>query len=1002
MEKLIFGIITILVAITDFIICIKVYTKKNRRDNYMATTILLSGVVALSYLVGAFSTDYFTTSFFMAIHFSAISIMLNTLFSYILYYTGSKKTKLVKAFCSIFHSYCLFDVIVLMLNPFWEITIHYNYRPGQISIWEFQPEPLYQLHLIFCYVLITAVFFLLIRRTILTPTVYRAKYLAIFGGILFVVLLNAIFLIFQSKDMLDLSILFYSIIDYFMFWNRYSFSKKGMLNSVRQMILNELEQPLFLFDKDNELVMCSSLGEKFFNSINTDDPNKTVTFQQFVRKCNFPMSLADITSDIHFQLNYKGERGNISIYRVDLKFLRDKKNRTIGKLIAMTDTSLEMDLLTGFHSKNSFEGFFRNINPTMNYPVAVAICDLNKLSQINRTMGEEQGDIAIQKLAQAMIHNLPKTSYFARLEDANLLAVCPETDIEQMREYIGNIRSTLNEVNDFCIPLEIQSAISVATEEKPSIIEAEETAFFSMKSKKLMDGTSAHSSLLDSLAQTLLESDNTTRAHVERTKNMGELLGKRLGFSDAQQAKLALLCLLHDIGKLGIPLEILNKPGKLNSAEWDVMKSHVEKGYRIAKASAELEDIAELILHHHESWNGKGYPDGLKQESIPLLSRVIAIVDTYDAMTNDRPYHKAVSDYEAREELRRCAGVQFDPSIVSEFLALLNELNPLDKNTNNSEPEVDKYTPRGVKEIFATNTTTDSENILPLNYTKYIVDENSKILSVSDNFEELTGYSKKDIKKYNLSQFDLIPREEKNSYLQIVTNEITSNGEAFIEHPLLRKDGSIRNVVCFGKNYFDSVTREPRSEIVVFDISTTSAVSAIQESERESAARALLKWENLMRKDSLTGLLNHESFINDVEMELLKKDQTIVLMVLDVDYFKKYNDNYGHLAGDKILSLVAIMLESSVRDIGFSGRLGGDEFGAALVLPSNATEEKIHFYVEQTFTTIMNAISTQEQGATISLGAASNPDITTFNELYQAADKALYRAKDKGRKCFSF
>lgn len=132
---------------------------------------------------------------------------------------------------------------------------------------------------------------------------------------------------------------------------------------------------------------------------------------------------------------------------------------------------------------------------------------------------------------------------------------------------------------------------------------------------------------------------------------------------------------MHDIGKIGIPLEILNKPTSLNNAEWDVMKSHAVKGYEIACASPELQGVAELILHHHESWDGTGYPHGLKGKRIPLLSRIISVVDAYDAMTHDRPYRKAMTSMEARQELQRCSGQQFDPELVEAFLEVLDD-NP--------------------------------------------------------------------------------------------------------------------------------------------------------------------------------------------------------------------------------------------------------------------------------------------------------------------------------------
>ena len=129
---------------------------------------------------------------------------------------------------------------------------------------------------------------------------------------------------------------------------------------------------------------------------------------------------------------------------------------------------------------------------------------------------------------------------------------------------------------------------------------------------------------------------------------------------------------MHDIGKVGIRDDILTKPTKLNEKEWAEIKRHPEIGYRIAKTSLELAPIAEGILSHHEWWNGKGYPQGLKGENIPLISRIVSVVDAYDAITNDRPYRKALTHKEAIKIIKQNAGIQFDPLIVKIFIEIVN------------------------------------------------------------------------------------------------------------------------------------------------------------------------------------------------------------------------------------------------------------------------------------------------------------------------------------------
>ena len=128
---------------------------------------------------------------------------------------------------------------------------------------------------------------------------------------------------------------------------------------------------------------------------------------------------------------------------------------------------------------------------------------------------------------------------------------------------------------------------------------------------------------------------------------------------------------MHDIGKISIPDTILGKPTKLVEEEWDIMKKHPEVGYRITSATPDLIGIADSVLHHHEHWDGTGYPHGLQGEKIPELSRVIAIVDAFDVMTHDTPYHKSISQDAALDEISRCAGTQFDPVMAELFVEMI-------------------------------------------------------------------------------------------------------------------------------------------------------------------------------------------------------------------------------------------------------------------------------------------------------------------------------------------
>ena len=178
---------------------------------------------------------------------------------------------------------------------------------------------------------------------------------------------------------------------------------------------------------------------------------------------------------------------------------------------------------------------------------------------------------------------------------------------------------------------------------------------------------------IKALAEALETKDFETKGHSDRTVAHALNIAKRIGLSEQEQEWIQYAAILHDIGKIGIPEQILKKPGKLTPEEYEVMKQHPVYGAQIVRQIKFLNHVVPLVQADHERWDGKGYPDGLKGEQIPLGARIVALVDAYDAMTSDRVYRKAPGKSFAIEEMERCSGTQFDPHIVGVFLEILRK-----------------------------------------------------------------------------------------------------------------------------------------------------------------------------------------------------------------------------------------------------------------------------------------------------------------------------------------
>lgn len=331
-----------------------------------------------------------------------------------------------------------------------------------------------------------------------------------------------------------------------------------------------------------------------------------------------------------------------------------------------------IDELTGLYSRVYFEEQVKRFDGQRMLPLSLIIGNVNGLKLVNEAFGHQVGDKVLTIISRILKNICRKEDVIARWGSDEFAVLLPQTDFLSAGEFIKAVKNACDKDNTVPVQISITLGIAAKVNVSEDINEVLKKAEFEVYRLKYTEAKKLRSSIIASLIKIIGEKDYETEEHAWRMQKLAVQFGTELQLSDSQLDELILTVTLHDIGKMAIPDHILMKPGSLTPEEWEIVKEHPERGYRIVFSSRELANIAPAVLHHHERWDGKGYPHGLKGKEIPLLSRIVAIIDAYDVMTNRRPYKKAITHWEAVEELRECAGSQFDPQLVECFIELVS------------------------------------------------------------------------------------------------------------------------------------------------------------------------------------------------------------------------------------------------------------------------------------------------------------------------------------------
>lgn len=331
------------------------------------------------------------------------------------------------------------------------------------------------------------------------------------------------------------------------------------------------------------------------------------------------------------------------------------------------------DKLTGLYNKDFFDAELSRLDTNRQLPICIIIGDLNGLKLINDAFGHHVGDQALRKASQIMKQAFRKEDIIARVGGDEFIALLPKTTEKTAISIVKRMKNAFNEASIDFIKLSMSFGIATKENIDENIFDIMKKSEEKMYFNKLKESKAAKLSMIKYLKEKLEEITFETEQHYERLKNTSLMLAEKLGLSELEKEELKLLCEFHDIGKIGVPQDILQKKNLLNKDEWNQIKRHSEIGYHIVNAAKGTLAVDELILMHHERWDGKGYPGLLKNEEIPITVRIFAIADAYEAMVNDRPYKTRISHKEALAEIRNKAGSQFDPYIAKLFVDVMSK-----------------------------------------------------------------------------------------------------------------------------------------------------------------------------------------------------------------------------------------------------------------------------------------------------------------------------------------
>lgn len=562
------------------------------------------------------------------------------------------------------------------------------------------------------------------------------------------------------------------------------------------------------------------------------------------------------------------------------------------------------------------------------------------------------------------------------------------------------------------------------------------------KTRAASEMSRLHLATVEALATAIDARDQTTHFHVRRVQIYAAGMGRVFCLSDEEIEALKAGALLHDIGKLAVPDHILNNPGRLTTQEFERMKVHTTVGAEILSRVDFPYPVLPIVRHHHEQWNGLGYPDALKGEEIPLTARIIAVVDCFDSVREDRPFRRGLTREEAIALLLRGSGTHYDPKIVElfiknlprferEIIALGLDMEPRASASRDDGPSTLKladvarsreqlsamaydqiknahrevYALYEIARTFGSSLDIEDTVSILVNKVGHVVPFDTCAVYLHD---ELKGYATaahvagknsdallnrciapgEGVTGFALANRRSISRIDPQ--LDFAGVELSADGDyrSMVSLPLMKDERLLGALSVYSVQLAEYTDDHLRLLETVTRLASDALFNAMHHAETESNAMT----------DPLTGLPNARSMYLRFEQEASRARRTarpFQVIMLDLDDFKQVNDTFGHKVGDKMLREIARLLQAQLREYDFLARYAGDEFVAIVQDLVGEQVEELRERIETNISAFSLHVRAEHRARVgISVGAATyGLDGETLDQLLMAADQAMYAAK---------